>query len=144
MLQRLPVVLLATLTLACSGDRLSVRVDTEGTVFDRVPPAGSTTPVAVVSYSVTNTGEKVAFLPACGANPSATIERFSGGTWEQWGGTICLAIMPMTPIEIHSGNRILGWVSIGEAGRFRVRLDYADNGSMQKARFAYSEPFDVR
>ena len=143
MLKRLSVVVLASLALACS-DRLSVRVDAEGTVFDRVATTGSTVPVAVVSYIARNTGDKVAFLPACGQSPMATIERLNGSTWEQWSGWACLAIMPMTPIEMHSGNRVRGSVSIFEAGRFRVRLGYSDNTSMSGERFAYSEPFDVR
>ena len=74
----------------------------------------------------------------------ATIERLNGGTWEQWSGGACVAIMPMTPIEMHSGNRVSGAVSIAEAGRFRVRLGYSDNTSMSGERFAYSAPFDVR
>jgi hypothetical protein len=144
MLNRLSVVVLASLALACSGDRLSVRVDTEGTAFDRTATTGSTVALALIPFTVKNTGDQTAFLPACGANPSATIERLTGGAWEQWGGTVCVAIMPMAPIEMHSGNRVWGSVSIAEAGRFRIRIDYADNGSMSKARFAYSEPFDVR
>lgn len=143
MLKRLFVVVLASLALAC-GDRLSVRVDTEGTVFDRVATTGSTVPVAVVSYIARNTGDKVAFLPACGQNPMATIERLNAGTWEQWSGSACVAVMPMTPIEMHPGNRAWGSVSLAEAGRFRVRLAYADNTSMSGERFAYSAPFDVR
>lgn len=143
MLKRLSVVMLASLALAC-GERLTVRVDTEGTVFDRAATPGGTVPVAVVSYVARNTGDKVAFLPACGQNPVATIERLNGGTWEQWSGGACVAIMPMTPIEMHSGNRVSGAVSIAEAGRFRVRLGYSDNTSMSGERFAYSAPFDVR
>ena len=143
MLKRLSVVMLASLALACS-DRLSVRVDTEGTLFDRAATPGSTVPLAIIPYVVKNTGDKVAFLPACGQSPMATIERLNGGTWEQWSGVACIAIMPMAPIEMHSGNRVWGSVSIAEAGRFRVRLNYSDNGSMEHASFAYSEPFDVR
>ena len=143
MLKRLSIVMLASLALACS-DRLSVRVDTEGTVFDRTDTPGTTVPVAVIPYVVKNTGDKVAFLPACGANPLATIERLNAGTWEQSSGSACVAVMPMTPIEMHSGNRVWGSVSIFEAGRFRVRLNYADNTSMSGERFAFSVPFDVR
>ncbi|HWE41743.1 MAG TPA: hypothetical protein VG432_04515 [Gemmatimonadaceae bacterium] len=143
MLKRLFVVMLAALAVACS-DRLSVRVDTAGTVFDRAATIGSTVPVAVVSYIARNTGDKVAFLPACGQNPVATIERLNGGTWEQWSGGACLAIMPMSPIEMHAGNRVWGSGSIAEAGRFRLRLSYADNARLSGERFAFSEPFDVR
>ena len=143
MLKRLSVVMLAALALAC-GDRLSVRVDTEGTVFDRTATPGSTMPVAVVSYVARNTGDRAAFLPACGQSPMATIERFNGESWEPWSGSACIAIMPMTPIEMQTGNRVQGSVSIMEAGRFRVWLSYADNRSMENVRFAYSEPFDVR
>jgi len=144
MLKRLFVVMVATFALACSGDRLGIRIATDGTAFDRGSTPGGTVPLAGISYTVTNTGNKTVFLPACGASPMATIERFNGAAWEQWSGSACIAILPMVPIDLRSDARIDGSVGISEAGRFRLRLSYADNGSMSPERLAYSNAFDVR
>ena len=144
MLKRVFVVMLASLAIACSGDRLGIRIATDGTVFDRGPTPGGTVSLAGVPYSVTNTGDKAAFLPACGESPMAAIERFNGSTWEQYSGSACMAIMPMVPIDLRAGARVGGSMGISEAGRYRLRLSYADNGSMSQERLAYSNAFEVR
>lgn len=145
--QRLALVALTALTLACGGDdRPVLKVGTEGTSFQReaVVSAGLSANVAFVPYNTWNRGSATAFIPACGAHPTVTIERYTGGKWESYAGTFCIDVMIETPIELRAGASRTDSVAIGEAGHFRIRLPYGENASAGSRFETFSRDFDVQ
>ena len=146
LIKRLTVVALTALAVACGGDdRPLLKVGTEGTSFQRqLVPTTSVSPVAFVPYNTWNRGSATAFIPACGAHPTVTIERYAGGKWESYAGTFCIDVMIETPIELRAGASRTDSVAIGEAGHFRIRLPYGESASTGSRFVTLSRDFDVQ
>lgn len=146
MLQRLFVVTLAALTVACSGeDRPVLGVSVEGTSFQRQSvPSTATSPVAFVPYTTRNRGNASAFIPACGTRPEPVIERLVGGSWQSYASGFCIDVLMETPIELRARDSRRDEVAIGDPGRFRVRLPYSEGSQSSKRFDAVSLPFDVQ
>lgn len=145
LLERLTIVAVAVLAVACGDDRPLLKVGTEGTSFQReVVPSTSTWPIAVVPYNTWNRGSATAFIPACGAHASAVVERYVGGSWESYSSLLCIDIMMETPLELPAGKSRRDQVAISEAGHFRIRMPYSADASASHGFDAISRDFDVR
>ena len=145
MLKRLSVATLAALAVACeSYPRPVLKVGTNGTSFQReAVPSTPTSPVATIPYNTWNRGDATAFLPACGAHPSAVVERFVGGSWESYASSFCLDFTLQTPIALRAGESRQDEVAIGDAGHFRIRMPFSANASTGDGFNAISADFDV-
>ena len=166
-IQRLSVVALTALTLACGEDRPRLRVAVEGSSFTRqLVPSTSMSPVAYVPYTVTNDGNRTAFLPTCGSRVTPVVEQLVNGHWEAYASGFCiLASSPMVPLEpgaaqvrgaapvrlsvvmirleLREGQSHDDQVAIGDAGRFRIRMPYSADAQGSKQFDAVSWQFDV-
>ena len=144
LLRRLTVVALALFAVACADDRPVLRLGTEGTSFQReLVPTTSVSPVAFVPFNTWNRGNATAFIPACGTRASAVVDRYVGGSWEQYSSLLCLDVTTETPIELRAGASRRDEVAIGEAGHFRIRVSYSSDASARHGFTAISRDFDV-
>ncbi|HEX2779044.1 MAG TPA: hypothetical protein VHM30_06080 [Gemmatimonadaceae bacterium] len=143
----LPIAPLAALILACATDAPRLRVAVEGSTFQRAPGASPGTWVAAsIPFTITNIGEKSAFVPACGGRPLPQIQQFVAGHWELYAGGYCLANVSMVPRELRVEESYSGTAAIDQPGRFRLYFGYADGPAIADSRRydALSAPFDVR
>ena len=142
--KRLTIIALAALGIACSPDRPVLKVGTEGASFERGSvPSTATGPIAIVSYNTWNRGSATAFMPACGGRASAVVERYVGGSWESYASVYCIDIMMQTPVELRPGESRSDQLSIGDAGRFRIRMPYSADAHGSQNLYTLSNAFDV-
>ena len=145
MLKRLSIVMLAALALACGDDRPSLRVVVQGTSFVRQSvPSTSLSPVAYVPYTVTNYGDRAAFLPTCGSRVVPVVEQLVNGHWESYASGICMLNSLMGPLELDAGRKHQDEVAVGAAGRFRLRVPYTSDAQGTKRFDTISLLFDVQ
>lgn len=147
LLKRLAVVALTTLTLACGEDRPRLRVVTQGSSFVRQSvPSTSVSPVAYVPYTVTNYGDRTAFLPTCGSRVVPVVEQLANGHWESYAAGLCMLTNSsvMIPLELGAGQKHQDEVAVGAAGRFRIRMPYTSDAQGSKHFDAVSRQFDVQ
>ena len=143
--KRLAVVVLAALTIACGDDRPVLRVDTNGTTFQReVTASTATTPMAVVPYDIWNRGDATAFVSTCGTRVLPVIEKLVNGQWESYSGGFCMLSMVMVPLELREGGHHHDELAIGDAGRYRLRVPYSSDAELRNHFESVSGPFDVQ
>ena len=145
MLNRLSVVLLACLALACGEDRPMLKVTTNGTAFQRQSvPSTSVSPVAYVPYDSWNRGSATAFLPTCGTRVTPVVEKLVNGQWESYASGFCMLSSLMVPLELREGETHHDEVAIGEAGHYRIRVPYSSDAQMRDHFQSLSGTFDVQ
>jgi len=145
-LQRLSLVVLTALTVACGDDaRPVLKVGTNGTSFQRESvPSTATSPIALVPTITWNRGDATAFIPTCGARVLPVVERLVSGSWVPYASGFCAAVMVMAPTELRAGESRNDEVAIGDAGHYRLRVTYwADAGAKERYE-AVSGEFDVQ
>ena len=132
------------LTLACHGSstepRGGVLVATHGTAFDRAPDGAA----AMVPFLAVNTSGSVAYLPRCGERVMVAVDRWEDGRWVDYSGDACTAVLPMDPFPLQPGTRYEGQRSIGEPGRYRLRLGVSWSPGGEGAWWSRSDAFTVR
>lgn len=144
MLKRLSVVVLAACTLACSNEQPVLRVTTEGTSFDR-NTVGPNASYASVPFDVRNVSDASVWVPACGATVSVVVQRWVALRWSEYSGTMCLAVLPMNPIMLRSGQTTTSAFQIADSGTFRFGVSYTTSAEQRGGeRWSYSNPFSVR
>lgn len=143
----LSTAVLATLVLACASDAPRLRVAVGGSTFQRTAGASPGTWLpASIPFTITNLGEKTAFVPACAGEPLPQIDRLVSGQWEMYSAGFCLANLSMSPRELRADESYPGTAAINETGRFRVHFTYSDGPAPADSRRydAVSATFDVR
>lgn len=137
MLKRLSVVVLASLALGCGPEGPRLRVWTEGSTFDHAN--------ATVPFDVRNVGDASAWIPACGDKVSVVVQRWVDNQWAAYSGTVCIAVLPMNPIVLRSGQSTASAFQILDVGRFRFGVSYtAGAGQTAGEQWSYSDAFEVR
>jgi hypothetical protein len=139
-LSALPLVFLA----ACSspfgsgGPELKVRTEQEEYV---AVPIGFINPVG---FTVKNEGDESIYLPHCG-EVIVAVDRREGGDWRQayGGGGLCQAINTSGPLEVQPGDSVRSVVSVGEPGRYRIRVRATDSPSSSRFHETVSNTFTV-
>lgn len=134
------VVLLAL--AACSSptspaEVTETRVSTDREAYVVEGEAGAT-----VRFAFHNGHPGAADVTACGGAIRAVVERESGGEWSQYAGGLCPANLVMTSVRVPTGAAREGVVQIGEAGRYRLRVEYGA-GEVTVVRRAISPAFSV-
>jgi hypothetical protein len=143
MRRRLLLFIALCLTTACTEERPRLVVAAESASFDRAALQDSRL-VATVTFVVTNRAGPVGFVPGCNTRPVVAVEQAVSNGWTQYAGGYCISIYPESPIEVHGGNRVFGYVLLADPGRYRLRLDYSATSDFDKTLTALSEPFEVR
>ena len=144
LLERLTVVALAALAVACGGDRPILRVVTNGTSFQRASvPSTATTPIAIVPYDMRNRGNATAFVATCGTRVLPVIEKYVNGQWESAFSGYCMMSMVMAPLELREGETHHDDVAISDAGHYRLRVPYSSDAQLRNRFEAVSGEFDV-
>lgn len=144
MLNRLSVVAVAALTLACGEDRPVLRVTTNGSSFQReVDASTSTLAIAVVPYDIRNRGNATAFVSTCGTRVLPVVEKYENGRWDSYSSGFCMMSMVMIPLELREGESHHEDVAITEAGRYRIRMPYSSDAQLRNRFEAVSGQFDV-
>ena len=131
------------LLAACSSDEPRVTATVQGSTFTRVPPAGSTYPVATVPFVIRNRGDNTIVVPSCGSQALPIIDRFDAGRWEQYSGGACVLSSTQGPTALSAGQSDTSLVTIGEAGHYRLRVTYGYDAAFAKTGVAVSGSFDV-
>jgi hypothetical protein len=140
-LSALPLVLLA----ACSspfgsgGPDLQVRTEQEEYVAE---PIGFINPVG---FTVKNEGDAPIYLPHCGDRLIVAVDRREGGDWRQAYGAVgfCQAIYESGAREVQPGDSVRSMVSVGEPGRYRIRVRATENRDSNRFDEAVSNAFTV-
>ncbi|HEX8849303.1 MAG TPA: hypothetical protein VF761_07225 [Gemmatimonadaceae bacterium] len=104
-----------------------MRLATVGSVFDR--GGTGTVAQATVPFTVTNRGDETVFVPGCGGQLSASIERGVGDHWEQYSGGFCLAVNAQAPIALRAGQRLTSEFPFYEPGYYRIRISWGMDAS---------------
>jgi hypothetical protein len=138
-LSALPLLFLAACTspLGSGGPELQVRTEQEEYVSNPI------TSVSSVGFTVTNDGDESIYLPRCGEQVTVAIDRRDGGDWRQAYSGICQAIYQATPLELKPGESVRSVVSVGEAGRYRIRVRAAASPESERFDEAVSNAFTV-
>lgn len=139
----LSAAVLSLLVIGCGHDRPTVRLLTQGTLFDR----GGTgiVPQADVPFTVTNRSDETIFLPSCGGRPSVFVERGVDGHWEQYAGGFCATADLQVPIELRAGASVTSEFYFYTPGHYRMRLTWGSSPSAVFGNAAStSNAFDVR
>lgn len=132
------------LLAACSNGEPRVTATVQGSSFTRVPPAGSTYAIATVPFVIRNRGENPVVVPTCGSQAAPIIDRFDGGHWEQYSGGACVVPSTQGPIVLTARQSDTSLVTIGEGGRYRLRVTYGYDAAYAKTGVAVSGSFDVQ
>ena len=95
----------------------------------------------VVSFTITNAGQRSEDVPACGGQVGPRIQKELGVGWEEFAGGLCLAIYSTVPIALPPGASVSGTTGAwrGGAGRYRLVISYGRDGLPR----AVSAPFTV-
>ena len=138
-LSALPLVFLAACTspFGSSAPELQVRTDQEEYVAH---PIGFISPVG---FTVKNEGDASIYLPRCGDQVTVAVDRREGGEWRQAYSGICPAVNVSSPLELKPGESVRSVVSVGEPGRYRIRVRSADSPGSERFDEAVSNPFTV-
>jgi len=138
-LSALPLLLLAgcTSSLGSSGPELQVRTEQEEYVAS---PISSVSPVG---FTVTNDGDESIYLPRCGEQVAVAVDRRDGGDWRQAYSGICQAIYEASPLELKPGESVRSVVSVGAAGRYRIRVRATASPGAERFDEAVSNAFTV-
>jgi hypothetical protein len=142
-LKVLAIAAVAALSVAC-GNEPRLRVNVDGSTFDRVPVAGSSLELAAIDFDITNDGDATAFVATCEGRLSTSVDKRVGGRWEQAYVQVCRGTSMDAPARLRAGARQHAGTGIGEAGRYRIKVVYSSDASMSKPKAAVSEGFDVR
>lgn len=116
-----------------------VRVEVQGTLFERDPDTGA----AIVSFSVTNTGESTVYLNRCGDRLTTALDRWESGHWVQFRSDLCLTVYNMAPLPLAVEEERVGARSVHHAGRYRLRLGTSDEPGEPSVWLAASPAFTV-
>jgi hypothetical protein len=139
-LSALPFILLAACgsPFGSSGPELKVRTEQEVYVAN---PISFVSPVA---FTVKNEGDESIYLPHCG-EVIVAVDRREGGDWRQAyaGGGICPAVYTSGPLEVQPGDSVRSVVSVGEPGRYRIRVRATDSPASSRFDEAVSNEFRV-
>ncbi len=140
-LSALPLVILAACTspFGSGGPELKVRTEQEEYVAE---PIGFIKPVG---FTVKNEGDQPIYLPHCGGQVVVAVDRREGGDWRQaqGGGGICQAVYEGGPLEVQPGDSVRSVVSVGEPGRYRIRVRAADSRDSGRFHQVVSNTFTV-
>lgn len=140
-LSALPLVFLAACTspFGSGGPELQVRTEQEEYVAN---PISS---VSAVGFTVKNDGNESIYLPRCGDQVFVAVDRREGGDWRQvsGGGGICQAIYDSSPLEVLPGESVRSVVSVGAAGRHRIRVRVTESPGSERFDEAVSNAFTV-
>ena len=99
---------------------------------------------ARVTFRTSNLGSAAVYLRRCGDRVMAAVERWESGKWVQVSGDGCLAVNDMSAVPLQPGASRDDLRSIGERGRYRLRLGIARSPNEQPAWDALSNTFDVK
>lgn len=77
-------------------------------------------PTVDVLFTLSNRGGATVYVPACGDQVTAEIQRREGGAWAKYSGDLCVTVLPMSPLAVASGEALQGTRSIAEPGRYRL------------------------
>jgi hypothetical protein len=139
----LSAAVLSLLVAGCGHDRPTVRLATEGTVFDL--GGSGTLPQATVPFTVTNRGEGTILLPSCGGRVEVSVEHGVADHWEQYSSAICGLADLQTPIELRAGQSVTSEYYFYQPGHFRMRLPWSSSAAKVFGdESSTSNPFDVR
>jgi len=134
---------LALVGAAC-GDSVSpgstLRVSTTSPAFVLI----SSSELARVTFRTSNLGSAAVYLSRCGDRVVAAVERWEGGKWVQFSGDYCLAVSDMSPVPLQPGASRDDLRTIGERGRYRLRLGTSQSPSEQPTWDAVSNVFEVK
>jgi hypothetical protein len=134
----------ALLLSACSestGPRADLRIETSKAVYT-LPGPGD--PDALVQYSVRNTGSGSLALPQCNA-VIGELQRKEGNDWVTVASGPCPAVLAIyAPLVLEPGEAAFGEASVGVAGRYRIRVDAAEEVGKEFTASATSPEFVVR
>ena len=138
-LSALPLVFLAACAspMESSGPELQVRTEQEEYVANPISSISS------IGFSVTNEGDESIYLPRCGDQVSVAVDRREGGDWRQAYGGFCQAIYQSSPLELKPGESVRSVVTVGEAGRYRIRVRAAASLESERSDEAVSNAFTV-
>lgn len=138
-LSALPLVILAACTspFGSGGPALQVRSEQEEYVAHPISSVSS------VGFTVKNEGDESLYLPRCGDEVSVAVDRREGGDWRQAYSGICQALSLSSPLELKPGESVRSVVSVGEAGRYRIRVRAPASLGSERFHEAVSNAFTV-
>ena len=127
---------------ASTGPSADLRVETTKSVYT-LPGAGN--PAALVEYSVRNTGSAPMALPQCGPTVGALQRREADGEWVTIASGPCAqALAIYAPLVLAPGEAAFGQAYAEVAGRYRIRVDVAEEVGKEFSDYALSSEFTVR
>jgi hypothetical protein len=137
----LPVVVALCCLVSCGDEQpeLVIAADRASFTFESTPSGAA---VATASFVTRNRSVKVGFVRTCEGEPSVSLERFGPNGWEPYVADYCSALV-QPPLEVRLGDRVAGASHIRLGGRYRLRLDYADDADLTMRYTTVSVPFDV-
>lgn len=115
------------LDLVTNGERFAL----EDTALEGVP------------FTVVNRGWRTVYLARCGAAIAVEADRLEGTRWARYGGGVCLASLPLSPLAVRPGERYEGALSIHEKGSFRLRVGASAGPSSAPDWRAVSNSFSI-
>ena len=114
----------ATAITACAGGVTAATSVQLRVSSDRAEYSRSAAGDAVARLSLEHGGGRAVALTGCPRPPSFSVEQAKATRWEQVysSGITCIAILTPSTIAMTSGSSLSFTVTIGQPGRFRVRL----------------------
>jgi len=97
-----------------------------------------------ISYRVTNRGSSSTYLLACGQLPTPETDRLVANSWQEYGGTGCVAIYDMRPLALAPGQAVDASWSSDVAGTYRLRLFFGDDPTAATAKSVIGPTFVVQ
>lgn len=99
-----------------------------------------------IEYSVTNAGTSTYQLHACADSPFVGIEMHDAGRWTLHHSTMCIAVLPMTPIAVLPDESLEFVVTARPPapGAFRLRLSATHSPQESLDASAVSNVFWIR
>ena len=141
----LSVALALLLAAACSpstGPGVDLRVELSKSVYT-LPGAGN--PAALVQYTVRNTGSTSVALPQCVDVIGELQRQEADGGWLTIASGPCATTLAIyAPLVLAPGEAASAQAYAGIAGRYRIRVDVAEDVGQPYSNHAVSPEFTVR
>jgi hypothetical protein len=103
----------------------------------------SATDIVHLDVDWRNQGAVPVYLSACGGHVSMSLERRAAGTWQGFGGGICLANLDQNPVRLDAGQYVRATVGVGpgDGGEYRavtsVAADLGPGSALVRSPSAY-------
>jgi hypothetical protein len=104
----------------------------------------SDTGAARVPFVFHNRGTATVRVPRCGDDVTVEAMKAEGSNWAQYNSGICPANLNMVPVAVKPGESLEGTWTVGQPGRFRIRVVAGCDCEIRIGYPAVSDAFEVR